>query len=255
MRFQALIVLWLFGILPLGSLAEEVTVGVVTPFHETLLQLKPLFEQETGHHLNIITDASGALFQRVEEGDEIDVFLSGDVSRPKKLVKLGIGLSDSFTVYAQGRLVLWAKSMNGTRLNEKSLLKLKSLALATPQNSAYGHATQEVLISLNLWKYLQPKIQITKTAADAYHAILSHQTEAGFVGLSQYLSSVDNLGTTYWIVPQYLYSPLYHGAVILKRTKHPAGAWALLKFLRHPKSLKIIRDFGFSVPGQDEADD
>ncbi len=255
MKLQVLIILGLIGFSPQYSVAEEVKVAVVMAFYETLLQLKPLFEKETGHHLIIIADSAGALFQKIKTDTTIDVFLSGDVKRPKELINQGFGLPESFQVYALGRLVLWTKLMEHLRLNERSLMEFKSLAVSDPENTPYGHAAREVLVGLNLWENLQPKIQMMKTTADAYQAILSHQTEAGFISLAQYLSSVDNLGTQYWMVPQYLHSPLNHGAVILRETSHLEGAQALLKFLRHPSALKVIREFGFRVPDITESSD
>lgn len=58
------------------------------------------------------------------------------------------------------------------------------------------------------------------------------------------------MSTKAQIVPQYLYHPLYHSAVMLKASTHPTGARALLKFLRQPKALKIIHDYGFRTPDQ-----
>lgn len=256
MRFQILFTLWLIGILPQGCFAEDVKAGVVMSFRETLFQLKPLFEKETGHHLIIVADSAEALFQKMMVNeDDIDVFLSGDARRPKELVRLGIGLSDSFTVYALGRLVLWTKAMNHAKLNENFLRKLNSLALSDPQNTPYGYAARELLQGLNLWDNLQSKIQMLRTTADVYKAVSNNQAEAGFISLSQYFSSADNLGTNYWVVPQYSHSPLYHGAVISAKTQHLEGGRALLRFLRHPKALQVIREFGFRVPDLDETDD
>jgi molybdate transport system substrate-binding protein len=106
------------------------------------------------------------------------------------------------------------------------------------------------LKGLGLWEKIQPKIRLTRTVNEAYQNTQNNQTEAGFIGLAQYLSSLDNLGTTYWIVPQYLYQPLTQGAVILSSTQHLVAAQAFLEFLQHSNSLKIIREFGFRTLSQ-----
>lgn len=234
----------------LHALAEEVTVAVAPVFKETLQQIKPLFERETGHTLTIILSSTGVLYQKIKNGENIDVFLSADVERPKLLIKEGLALSDSFIVYAMGRLVLWTKSSQTSPLNETSLLKFPTLALPDPKNSPYGEAAQQILKGLGMWEKLQPRIRITNTISESYQATSKNNTAAGFIGFAQYLSEVDNLGTTYWIVPQYLHHPLIHGAVMLTRCQHPTGSRALLRFLRHPTALQVIRDFGFRTPGQ-----
>jgi molybdate transport system substrate-binding protein len=232
--------------------AEEISVAVVPVFKETLQQIKPLFEQETGYTLAITSDSAGMLYQKIKQGENIDVFLSADVERPKALIKEGLAISESFFVYTTSRLVLWTKEPLTKPLNETALLKFPTLAVPDPKNSVHGEAAQKILKGLNLWERLLPRIRITKTTAEAYQEISKKNVAAGFIGLAQYLSEVDNLGTEYWIIPQYLYQPLVHGAVILTKSQHQAAARTFLRFLRHPSTLKIIRDFGFRTPGQSD---
>lgn len=243
----------LFFAIPLQSTAEELHVAVVMAFLETLQQIQPLFEQETGHTIVITHGSAGVLLQKIKSGEPIDIFLSSDEERPKQLIHEGLAVPHSFFVYALGRLVLWTNST--LPLNEKNLLKINKLALPEPHNAPYGRAAQQVLEGLHLWEQMQPKIRLVKTTVEAYQETLEKKAEAGFISLSQYLSSLDNLGTYSWIIPQYLHSPLSHGAVILKATKHPTAARAFLKFLRHPAALRIIREFGFRTPSQPGPDD
>jgi len=243
----------LFLAIPLQSTAEELHVAVVMAFLETLQQIKPLFEQETGHTLVITHASAEILLQKIERGEPIDVLLSSDEEHPNYLIQKKLAIPDSFFVYALGRLVLWTHS--GLSLSEKTLLKINNLALPNPNDAPYGHAAQQVLEGLHLWEQMQPKIRLVKTTVEAYQETLEKKAEAGFISLSQYLSSLDNLGTYSWIIPQYLHSPLSHGAVILKATKHPTAARAFLKFLRHPAALRIIREFGFRTPSQPGPDD
>lgn len=231
--------------LPQPVIAVEIRVAVVMAFAETLQQIKPLFEQETGHILIIIEDSAGAIQQRIKDGEVIDVFLCSEQERPKELIREKLAVPESFVVYSLGRLVLWAKSAITLPLDENSLLKINKLALPDPKNSPYGHAAQQALEKLKLWSPMQTHIRLVKTTAVAYEETQRNNTDAGFIGLSQYLSSADNLGTAYWIVPQHLYPPIYHSAVVLKATKYPEEAQSLLQFLRHPAALKIIHDFGF----------
>lgn len=253
MWFKNLVIGYFGVVLAVQSIcasAEEVIAAVAPVFRETLQQIKPLFERETGHTLTIIFGSTGMLYQKIKNGESFDVFLSADVERPKQLIKEGLANSESFVVYAMGRLVLWTKSSLTSPLNETALLKLPTIALPDPKNSPYGEAAQQILKGLGLWERLQQRIRITNTISESYQETLKSNTSAGFIGLAQYLSELDNLGTTYWIVPQYLHRPLIHGAVILNRSQHPIGARALLRFLRHPNVIKIIRDFGFRIPGQ-----
>jgi molybdate transport system substrate-binding protein len=196
----------------------------------------------------VIEDSAGSIQQRIKNGEVIDVFLCSDQERPKELIKEKLAILGSFVVYSLGRLVLWAKSATMLPLDENSLFKINKLALPDPKNSPYGYAAQQALEKLKLWSQMQTHIQLVRTTAVAYEETQRNNTDAGFIGLSQYLSLANNLGTAYWIIPQHLYPPIYHSAVVLKATKHPEEARSLLQFLRHPAALKIIHDFGFRTP-------
>jgi len=79
--------------------AEELHIATVMVFLETLEQIKPLFEQETGHTLVITYDSAGSLVREIKKGEPIDVFLSSDEERPNALISEGLAIPESFFVY------------------------------------------------------------------------------------------------------------------------------------------------------------
>lgn len=237
----------LLGVPASESSAEEVKVAVTRAFLEVFRQIKPLFEAETGHTVNIISDTSVVLYEKIKRGETIDIFLSADVSHPNKLIEEGFAIPNSFFVYAMGRLILWTKSDKFRRFDENSLHYVETLALADPQTSPYGQAAQHVLQVIDVWEKFAPNIKITRTLIDSYQEISQRKVDAGFILLSQYLSKLDNLGTVFWIVPQSYYDPLYHGAVMVRSGENFLGAQTLLEFLQCRRVTKIINDFGFKV--------
>lgn len=243
--FWSLVIL--LGVLMSDSCAEEVNVAVTRSFLEVFQQIKPLFEAETGHTVNIISDTSLVLYEKIKQGKHVDVFLSADVSHPNKLITEGLAIQNSFFIYAMGRLVLWTKSNKFNRLDENSLHDVETLVLADPQTSPYGQAARQILQAIGIWEKLVPNIKITRTLIDAYQEISQRKVDAGFILFSQYLSKLDNLGTVYWIVPQSYYPPLYHGAVMLSSSENFMGAQDLLEFLHCRKVTRIINEFGFKV--------
>ncbi len=73
------------------------------------------FQQATGIHAEATYQASAMLTTQIENGAPFDVFLSADLSYPKRLIDDGLadaaGSADSTTpiTYAKGTLVLWAR--------------------------------------------------------------------------------------------------------------------------------------------------
>lgn len=242
---------WCFWVLlslqPGYSAAEEVKVAVTKAFLETFLQIKPLFEQETGYTVVVLAESSAVLYEKIKHGESIDVFLAADTEIPQKLIAEGLAIPRSFFVYAMARLVLWTKSVDITQLNQESLSKINKLVLADPITSPFGRASQHVLEKLGVWQNVKSDLIITRTAIESYREIFNHRAQAGFILLSQYLSKIENLGTPYWIIPQSFYSPLHLGAVMLNSSENLLGALTLLEFLHCPRAAKIINDFGFKV--------
>lgn len=243
--FWSLVVL-LSGLMS-DSCAEEVNVAVTRSFLEVFQQIKPLFEAETGHTVKIISETSVVLYEKIKQGEDIDIFLSADISYPNKLIEEGLAVPSSFFIYAMGRLILWTTSSKFNRLDEGSLHDVETLVLADPQTSPYGQAARQILQAIGMWEKLVPNIKMTRTLIDSYHEISQRKVDAGFILFSQYLSKLDNLGTVYWIVPQSYYRPLYHGAVILSASENFMGAQDLLEFLQCRRVTRIINEFGFKV--------
>lgn len=230
--------------------AEELKVAVTRAFLEVFKQIKPLFEAETGHTVTIISDTSLVLYEKIKQGEHIDVFLSADTNYPNKLIEEELAIPNSFFIYAMGRLVLWTKSDKFLRLDENSLRNMESLVIANPETSPYGQAAKQILQSLGIWEQqtpMPPNLKVTRTLIDAYQEIAQHKVEIGFILLSQYLSKLDNLGTVYWIVPQSYYQPLYQAAVVLRSGGNFLGAQSLIEFLQCRRITTIINEFGFKV--------
>ncbi len=73
------------------------------------------FQQNTGIHAEATYQASAMLTTEIENGAPFDLFLSADLSYPKRLIDAGLadaaGSADSTTpiTYAKGTLVLWTR--------------------------------------------------------------------------------------------------------------------------------------------------
>ena len=107
------------------------------------------FEQATGIHAEATYQASAMLTTEIENGAPFDLFLSADLSYPKKLIDDGLadaaGSADSTTpiIYARGTLVLWARKDSQLPPPSLDLLRspsLKRLAIANPDRAPYVRA-------------------------------------------------------------------------------------------------------------------
>src|SRR5690606_19297583 len=79
---SAVLLLWL---LPSLLMADEVKVAVASNFTPVLERLAPLFEQQSGHTLTVISGATGNHYAQILNGAPFDVFLAADAERPRLL--------------------------------------------------------------------------------------------------------------------------------------------------------------------------
>ena len=198
------------------------------------------FQQATGIHAEATYQASAMLTTEIENGAPFDLFLSADLSYPKRLIDAGLadaaGSADSTTpiTYAKGTLVLWERQDSHLPPPSLELLRdphLKSLAIADPDRAPYGRAAIAALKSLRLYETLKPRIVTAENIAQAAQFVDSGNADAGLISLTSALTPRLASAGAYFLIPRDLYPPIEQGAVIVSKTTQRAAVHKLLAFL------------------------
>jgi molybdate transport system substrate-binding protein len=207
------------------------------------------FQKSTGIHSEATYQASAALTAQIQSGAPFDLFLSADLSYPKRLIDAGVadtagvvaanGMSDSSSpvTYAKGTLILWTRK--DSRWPTPSLDtfhddSLKRLAIANPERAPYGRAAIAALTSLKLIDALKPKFVTAENIAQTAQFVETGNADAGLISLtSAKTAHLQSLGT-YFVIPANLYPPIEQGAVIVTSSKQRDIAHKFLAFLLSP---------------------
>lgn len=198
------------------------------------------FQQSTGIHAEATFQASAALTAQIQNGAPFDVFLSADLSYPRRLIDAGLadaaGTADSSTpiTYARGTLVLWSRKDSHLPPPSLDLLRspdLKRLAIANPDRAPYGRAAVAALNSLKLYDTLKPRLVTAENIAQAAQFVDSGNADAGLISLTSALTPRLANSGAYFIVPRDLYPPIEQGAVIISKTSQRAAVHKLLDYL------------------------
>jgi molybdate transport system substrate-binding protein len=201
------------------------------------------FQRATGIHAEATYQASAMLTTEIENGAPFDLFLSADLSYPKRLIDAGLadaaGYADSTTpvTYAKGTLVLWERKDSHLPPPSLDLLRdarLKRLAIANPERAPYGRAAVAALQSLGLYDTLKPRLATAENIAQAAQFADSANADAGLISLTSALTPRLSADGEYFIIPRNLYPPIEQGAVIVSSTKNRAAVHKLLDFLLSP---------------------
>ena len=201
------------------------------------------FQQATGIPAEATYQASAMLTTEIENGAPFDLFLSADLSYPKRLIDDGLadaaGSADSSTpiTYAKGTLVLWERKDSHLPPPSLDLLRspaIKRLAIANPDRAPYGRAAVAALQSLNLYDTLKPRIVTAENIAQAAQFVDSANADAGLISLTSALTPRLSADGEYFVIPRNLYPPIEQGAVIVSNTQQRAAVHKLLDFLLSP---------------------
>jgi molybdate transport system substrate-binding protein len=202
------------------------------------------FRQATGIHAEATYQASAMLTTQIVNGAPFDVFLSADLSYPKRLSDAGLADTDGSAAaytpitYAKGTLVLWTRRDSPLPPPSLDLLRnpaLKRLAIANPDRAPYGRAAVAAIMSLKLYDALKPRLVTAENIAQAAQFVDSGNADAGIISLTSALTPHMASNGTYFVIPRDLYPPIEQGAVIVSKTTNRAAAQKLLDYLLSPQ--------------------
>jgi molybdate transport system substrate-binding protein len=226
-----------------GAAQAPLRIAAAADLEPILPPILAEFEHATGIHAAATYQASAMLTTEIENGAPFDLFLSADLSYPKRLIDAGLadaaGSADSTTpiTYAKGTLVLWERKDTHLPPPSLDLLRspaLKRLAIANPDRAPYGRAAVAALKSLGLYDTLKPRIVTAENIAQAAQFADSSNADAGLISLTSALTPRLSADGSYFILPRDLYPPIEQGAVIVSSTKQRAAVHKFLDFLLSP---------------------
>ena len=249
--FLLRMVLWLLvSLLTLNKPAvahnAPLRIAVAANFFPVLQQIIPEFEQQQKVKIQLISGATGALYQQIVHGAPFDIFLAADSVRPQLLEQKELIIAQSRTSYAIGQLALYSgKTSIFTLADLKNLASSKHrFAIANPKIAPYGKAAKASLQYLGLWQTLQPKLITGMNVGQTFQQIRSKAVYAGIVAYSQL--KLNHLTGT--LLPQQSYPAIAQQLVIVKSTQHPEVANKFVQFLLSTPIQQKIVQYGYLSP-------
>ncbi|TCJ11571.1 molybdate ABC transporter substrate-binding protein [Parasulfuritortus cantonensis] len=249
MKASRILVAMLFTLTGGLAQAEEVQVAVAANFTAPMKVIAADFEKDTGHKASLAFGSTGKFYAQIKNGAPFQVFLAADDETPAKLERETMTVPGSRFTYAVGTLVLWSAKPDLVDAKGAVLAggDFAHLAVANPKLAPYGTAAMETLAKLGLTDKLASKIVQGENIAQTYQFAATGNAELGFVALSQVMKDGKIGQGSAWVVPADMHQPIRQDAVILANGKGNAAAEALMKYLKTPKAVAIIKSYGYAV--------
>jgi molybdate transport system substrate-binding protein len=247
----------LFCLLALVGRSEpaRLAIAAAADLQFALTDLKGAFTKASpGIDVAITYGSSGNFYTQLLNKAPFDLFLSADLSYPKKLVEAGVADGSTEFRYSRGHLVLWVPKDSPIpveQLGMKALLHpaARRVAIANPRFAPYGRAAEAALTKAGLLEAVTPRLVFGENIGQTAQFVQTGAADIGILARSLAKAPVMAATGRFWEMPQDAYPPLDQGGVVLNHARNRAAALAFRDFLRSPEGVEILRHYGFMVEG------
>ena len=232
--------------------AAEIRVLQSGAFKSAMAEIKPLFEQASGHKLVLDSDTSGRIAQRIDKGEQTDFIVSTSAG-VDDLIRQGKVLADSKAQVARagvGVVVRKGAARPDISTPEKfkeALLGAKTVAYTNPASGGQsGVYFAKLLTQLGITDEINKKAKFGDGGPIAL-IVAKGDAEIGMQPIPELLAHSD-VADFVGPLPTALQSYNHLTAGIPASSKEPDAARALLKFLATPAAQAVIKAKGME-PG------
>lgn len=210
------------------------------------------YEKKTGQPVTFSFGSTGLLAKQIEEGAPYDVFAAANVSYADDAVKSGACFADTKSLYATGRIVIWAKNGEAlpTKIEELADPKYAKIALANPEHAPYGAAAKQALIKAGVWDAISSRVVYGENVQQTLQFAQSGNAEISIVALSLAIVAEGQ----YLPIDAALHDRIDQALVACKGSSSgnaaSDNAKAFTAFVASPDGRTIMRRFGFLLPGE-----
>ena len=229
-------------------------VAAASSMNPALEEIAAAFTRETGLRVELVFGASGTLTRQIQGGAPFELLLSADEEYVARLYASGHA-RDAGTLYAMGRLVLFARTGSpidpGAGLAALGLLldagRIDRFAIASPDLAPYGRAAEAALRAAGVWERITPRLVFGENVAQAARFAVSGSASGGLIPLSIALTPAVSSHGTFAVLPDSLSHPVRQRMALL-RNAGPAAV-SFHDFVLGTTARDILERHGFAVPG------
>ena len=251
MRLNAVLVL--FFLVTSTVNGSEISLAASSNLSVVLPRVITLFENETGHIVNLSLGSSRNIAHQLRRGAPYDMFLSADEASIGKIRKPSASALNG-TVYALGKLCLFlpkssdlvlAADLSGLRvgLAQRPLFKI---AIANPEIAPSGELARQALKASNLWDYFKNALVFGDNAAQAAFFAATNSVDAALLpcSLAQF-SKLRDRGRVIEVSDK-LYTRVAQAMVMLNKDSQSVRSF--FDFMQTTQVQQLLLTNGYSLP-------
>jgi len=222
------------------------TVSAAMSLKDVLDEIKTEYEKKDPKtKITYNFGSSGSLQQQIEQGANVDLFISAANKQMDALAGKNLLLPGSRQVFTQNQIVLITpKTENGIKqFSDLTKSSVTKIAIAEPKSSPAGQYGEEVLEFYQLLDKVKSRLIYGKTVRQILTYVETGNVNAGLVFLTDAQTSdqVKVVATA----PPNSHGNIIYPLAILNDSKNTNSAQAFTNFLTSPQSKNILKKYGF----------
>lgn len=227
--------------------AVTLTVSAAASVQDALRDIQVAYQAEAPEVTVVYNfGSSGALGQQIIQGAPVDVFLSASQPWMDRLEAKDVIIAESRRDLLQNAMVLIAPQDAAiASFQDLSTDAARKIAVGEPESVPAGGYAKQVLLTLDLFETLRPKLVFAKDVRQVLSYVETGNVDAGFVYATdaQMSQGVQVLATA----PADSHAPIVYPVAIAQDSAQVADAEAFLAFLSTDAATKIFQTYGFGT--------
>ncbi len=221
-------------------------VSAAASLTEAMEEIKTAYKEENPN-INITYNfaSSGSLQRQIEQGAEVDIFVSANIGKMDALSDKGLIIEDTKKEFLENKIVLIVPKDSSivTDFKDLTLDDIKVIGLGEPKSVPIGQYSDEILRNLNLLDKIKSKVVYGKDVKEVLTWVETGNADAGMVYETD--SIVSDKGKVVAKAPEGTHSPVYYPAAVIKESKNVEASKEFINFLYSSKAKPIFEKYGF----------
>lgn len=189
--------------------------------------------------------SSGSLQQQIEQGAEVDMFISAAAKQMDALQEKGLIAEDTRRDLLENKIVLIvpADAVGISDFKDLTSDKVNKIAMGETKSVPAGQYAEEVLTKLNLMEAIKPKAVFGKDVKEVLTWVETGNADAGMVYETD--AKVSDKVKVVAKAPEGIHKPVVYPVALIKAGKNTDAAKDYLSFLQSDKAKAVFEKYGF----------
>lgn len=226
--------------------AVTLNISAAASLKDSLNEINQLYVAEKSNvTLTFNYGSSGTLQQQIEQGADVDIFISAAAKQMDALENKDLIIKDTRKNLLQNDVVLIVPADNSTitSFNDLTSDKAKKIALGEPKSVPVGQYAEEVFVKSGILDKVKPKAVYAKDVKEVLTWVETENADAGIVYGTD--AKVSNKVKVAALAPENSHSPVIYPVAIIKSSKNLDASKDFMKFLATAKAKAVFEKYGF----------